>query len=210
MIRNLLSLCLILVCAGCGDTMNRGIVITGDGKVGANNARNERDNTQERLRNAIQEDLGEKWTVLVAIEELPVWVEGRQHDDGDWRWERLTAKVRISPPAGAALSEAKRSEFEVAAQTYLGDKLAKRDPARLSIALVVDETAVAVTPPHAVPAGDRTYLVQPGDTLADISTAFYGSPQHWRLIAQANPGGTQAGQNIIIPVQPAAPAPSAP
>jgi LysM repeat protein len=203
--------------SACGDEANRGIVITGDGKVGSNSARNQHQSAQDVLRIAIEEDLGKGWGVKVTIDEAPVWVEERSMhpggwgSDGAWRWDRITATVELAPPAGQQVSDAKRADLEEGARKHLLTKLRKKDPALVAYSLkVVEPTAVVAAPvvPQAV--GQRPYVVQPGDTLADISTAFYGSPQHWRLIAQANPGGTQAGQTIIIPAQPAAPAPSAP
>ena len=48
--------------------------------------------------------------------------------------------------------------------------------------------------------------MQDGDTLANISIAFYGTNQNWRLILQANPGIEggilHAGQKIVIPPKP--------
>lgn len=211
---------LVLAITGCGDEANRGIVITGDGKVGANNARNQHESAQDVLRIAIEEDLGPGWGVTVVIDEAPVWIEepnmhaGGWGSEGTWRWEKMTATVELAPPAGQQLSEAKRADLEAGSRKHLLTKLRKKDPALLAFTLktVAPAAAAAVAAAPVVPlaTGQRSYLVQPGDTLADISTAFYGSPQHWRLIAQANPGGTQAGQTIVIPAQPAAPAPSAP
>jgi hypothetical protein len=37
---------------------------------------------------------------------------------------------------------------------------------------------------------------------ADLSMAFYGSSQHWRLIAEANPGELAPGREIVIPARP--------
>jgi nucleoid-associated protein YgaU len=52
----------------------------------------------------------------------------------------------------------------------------------------------------------RQYAVQAGDTLADISMAFYGTTQHWRVIVNANPGidpATMAVGTILkIPPKP--------
>jgi hypothetical protein len=207
----------ILAFSACGDEANRGIVITGDGKVGSNSARNQHESAQDVLRIAIEDDLGKGWGVKVTIDEAPVWVEERSMhpggwgSDGAWRWDRITATVELAPPAGQQVSDAKRADLEEGARKHLLTKLRKKDPALVAYSLkVVEPTAVVAAPVVPLSTGQRSYLVQPNDTLADISTAFYGSPQHWRLIAQANPGGTQAGQTIVIPAQPAAPAPSAP
>lgn len=211
----LLATAVLLPLAGCGDSMSRGLVITGDGKVGANNARNQRENAQDALRSAIIEDLGEEWTAKVVIKEQPIWVEERGSDDGLWRWERITATVDVTPPAGAQLEIAKRDELESGAREYFMRKLAKKDPALIDLTMRIgaaSAAAMTVAAPVAQAAGQRTYVVQPGDTLADISLAFYGSAQHWRRIADANPGGSEAGKTIVIPAAAAqaAPAPAAP
>ena len=59
---------------------------------------------------------------------------------------------------------------------------------------------------RALAPGERIYTIQPGDSLADISLAFYGTPDHWRRIADANPGTSagvlKAGTAIVIPAKP--------
>jgi tetratricopeptide (TPR) repeat protein len=51
----------------------------------------------------------------------------------------------------------------------------------------------------------RTYVVQPGDTLASISRKFYKSRAHWKKILNANkksiddPEKLRIGQRLIIP-----------
>jgi len=53
--------------------------------------------------------------------------------------------------------------------------------------------------------GDRTYVVQSGDTLFSISRKFYKSPKHWKEIRAANeknirdPKKLTVGQTLIIP-----------
>ena len=64
------------------------------------------------------------------------------------------------------------------------------------------ETTPAPTAVAASTTENMRYTVQEGDTLAIISTVFYGSPQHWRKILEANPGTTAnltAGSELIIP-----------
>jgi hypothetical protein len=114
----LVSALAVLALAGCGDEAARGIVITGDGKVGANSARNQHQSAQDVLRIAIEDDLGKGWGVQVRIDEAPVWIEepnmhaGGWGSDGNWRWDRITATVEITPPAGQQLSDAKRADLE--------------------------------------------------------------------------------------------------
>lgn len=51
---------------------------------------------------------------------------------------------------------------------------------------------------------DQPYTVQPGDNLSKISKLFYGSPNKYQKIVQANniedPDKIRAGQAITIPV----------
>lgn len=214
-----LAACSLIAMPGCGDTMSRGIVITGEGKFGANTARTQREILAERLKVAIEDDLGPGWRIGVRVEEMPVWVESRSSEDGDWRWERITMAIEIAPSAGDALAEAKRAELESGARDYLLGKLVKRDAARLALTVSALPAVAASAGGTPVPVmhnpGERSYVVQAGDTLADISTAFYGSPQHWRAIAAANPGaadgGLQPGVRLVIPALTApasAPAPA--
>jgi nucleoid-associated protein YgaU len=55
------------------------------------------------------------------------------------------------------------------------------------------------------PVSERTYVVQPGDTLMRIATRFYGDPVKWNKIRNANraeidpDGRVRAGQIILIP-----------
>ena len=49
----------------------------------------------------------------------------------------------------------------------------------------------------------QQYTIQSGDNLSKVSKHFYGSPNHYQKIAQANgiadPDKIQAGQTITIP-----------
>lgn len=52
---------------------------------------------------------------------------------------------------------------------------------------------------------ERTYTVQPGDSLSAIAEKFYGKPDEYRKIFQANrdklsdPNRIEAGQELVIP-----------
>jgi nucleoid-associated protein YgaU len=50
---------------------------------------------------------------------------------------------------------------------------------------------------------DQKYTIQSGDNLSKVSKHFYGSPNHYQKIAQANgidnPDRVQAGQELTIP-----------
>jgi len=53
--------------------------------------------------------------------------------------------------------------------------------------------------------GDRSYVVQSGDTLFSISRRFYKSPKHWKEILETNrksirdPKKLTVGQTLVIP-----------
>jgi nucleoid-associated protein YgaU len=195
---------LLLALSGC-DSMSRGIVFTGNGKVGANNARNQRENAQDAVRVAIEDDLGQGASVSVEIEELPIWIESDIGGDGAWKWPRLTARVVVNPPAGKTLPPAKLAEYTTDVGGYLLAKVVKKDPQQFNLSLSEGAVAPSSLPPASAPAaaGPRSYVVQEGDTLALISTAFYGSPQHWRRILEANPGvaaeAVKPGVRLLVP-----------
>jgi len=210
------AIALGLSLTACGDAMSRGVMITSQGKVGANSDKNQREAAQDALVEAIEKELGEGWKAAVAISELPVWVEdlrGGQVDSGDWKWDRITAAATITVPVGQELPAAKRAELEEGSRAYLVKKLRQRRAELVAFSLETAAAAVPVAvmaPMVPVAPGQRGYVIQPGDTLAEISTAFYGTPNHWRAILAANPGldaaALKPGQQIVIPAL-AAPAP---
>ncbi|MCC7496457.1 MAG: LysM peptidoglycan-binding domain-containing protein [Bryobacterales bacterium] len=63
------------------------------------------------------------------------------------------------------------------------------------------DSSRAPAPANAV----KTYTVQPGDTLSKISKQFYGSPNQYMKIFEANrnqlsdPDKIRAGQQLVIP-----------
>ncbi|MEK7412519.1 MAG: LysM domain-containing protein, partial [Planctomycetota bacterium] len=193
-----------------------------DSVIGFNNPRNARKAMQEARRAEMENNLGEDWKVEVALKEMPIWISERATDDGVWRWESMTVNILITPPVGQTLSAEKIVEFDQALRAYFRTKLVKKNPELVVLHIAAQAPAKPtevqpVTPPVVVvPAGpvQRSYTVQAGDTLADISSAFYGTPIHWRSILAANPGldpgALRPGQAIVIPVVAPAPAPVPP
>ncbi|HEX5414660.1 MAG TPA: cellulase family glycosylhydrolase [Chloroflexota bacterium] len=65
--------------------------------------------------------------------------------------------------------------------------------------------ATATPSPTPLPASTRTYVVQPGDTLASIAARFYGNPDAWPRLVKANadqisdPDLVRPGQALRIP-----------
>jgi nucleoid-associated protein YgaU len=103
-------------------------------------------------------------------------------------------KLRI-PDNGGAAAPAEKAGAEPAAKAEAAPKA----------------EAKAETPKAA---GQRSYTVQPGDTLRSIARKFYGSSAKWQLILDANktkvsgPQGLRVGTDLVIPVAEGAAAPA--
>lgn len=206
--------------AGCGGRDNHGMLFTSDGRMVSNNPENNRIAAQDNIRFAMDPELAPAWRSEVTILELPEFVTD-QSDNGTWRWPKATVNVDLISSDLAVPRKLKDDEIRSGITDYMKFKV-QQGKLNLVInirerigsapaAKAIDTAAVGRTPDS----GARTYIVQPGDTLADISSAFYGSPQHWRRIAEANPGIpaerlTTPGTTLVIPPPAAAPAPVAP
>jgi len=73
--------------------------------------------------------------------------------------------------------------------------------------IIADITVDSTLPqPSPASAPKRTYRVQPGDSLSKIAKEFYGNPNDYMRIFEANrdtlndPNKIQAGQELVIPV----------
>ena len=102
---------------------------------------------------------------------------------------------------GAAPNEAAKNAV------WTAIKAASPSQSDISCDLTIDSSLPA--PSHASGGqsagggGGKKYTVAPGDTLSKISAQFYGSPNHYMKIAQANgidnPNLIQVGQELDIP-----------
>ena len=207
-------------------TRGFGAVITDSG-MKANTDRNHRDDITQHLKNDLDAALAPNWSSRVIIDELPTWIPGVEPTDGDWRWRRATVHITLLGAGPLAHSPddlrqgvvdymtkkvtARATNLTVtitqeaisvpaAAQSTASQSTASMSTANMSTA------AAAPTPATHVAASARTYTIQANDTLADISTLFYGAPEHWRLIVAANPGMNPAdlkpGSVLNIPARP--------
>jgi LysM repeat protein len=193
-------------------TRGYGAIITDEG-IKANNDRNHREDVSQHLTRDIDAALAPNWTARVRIDELPTWISTTDANDGDWRWSRATVHITL---IGAGSLAHTIEEIRQGVLDYLTPRV--HSPATNLTVLVVTEAAA---PPAANPAanpaaspvtssvavrGSRTYTIQAGDTLADISTLFYGAPEHWRVLINANPGLNPAalapGTVLVIPARP--------
>jgi len=111
---------------------------------------------------------------------------------------------------------------EALLRTFQGKLLSNRAPSAVNTAAIPPApgatlptpTATAAATPNVTPpagstpsvgSGSRVYVVQNGDTLASISAKFYGDPNGWHRIADANaprltdPNHIEPGQQLVIP-----------
>lgn len=201
----IVSLCVLIGCDGA-----HGVVFR-NGRLEANTAENQRDQICALLAGQIERDLGPHWRASVAIAELPEYEQDDRDLDAEWYWKKATVIVAL---IGDGQAELAKSEADVTAgvTSYM-----KRRVQRRKDALTVTTTSAQDPQKFAAlaqaqdtpPAGEksatanRAYTIQSGDTLADISIAFYGTPQRWRQIAAANPGleadKLKPGDVIVIP-----------
>ena len=196
---------LSLLVAGCGDERSHGIVFTGDGRMAMNTATTARAETERVMTEELSAQMA-PWSAQVTIRPDPVWVPDRfsDHDSGDWRWQGVSATIALVEGAGdgpdrATLQEAvvRHLQRRSVGSATVAVAIVRAQPAAGPVASAAQ--VVASTSAN----GQRTYVIQAGDTLADISTVFYGTPTHWRRIVEANPGLDPAalpvGSNLVIP-----------
>ncbi len=87
------------------------------------------------------------------------------------------------------------------------DQIKLVDPSFADLTAQIDAPAAAAAAAGGAPvaAAPRTYTVQPGDNLSHISKHFYGDPNQYAKIVEANkdlisdPDKIRAGMNLIIP-----------
>ena len=227
--RRLAPLLLAIALAGCDGV---GVVRTDDGRWLGSSGENVRDQAESTIIADVDRELGAHWRCEVALEPLPY----RDTDDWRWQRltakVELIGDGAAPPPLAdeevrAGVARYLRPKVDNPTRNLSVTVVEVTDAARLR-ALVTARAKVAkpgrdattvsapasATAPAAAPvdeakrpaAGASTYVVQAGDTLALISTAFYGTPQHWRRIADANPSLDPAqlapGTALTIPPAP--------
>lgn len=179
-------------CLGGGDAP--GMIVTRDGRMTAETAEVSRDELTYRLGLRAADAAGKGWNAKVAIRELPKLNETKADE---WGWSTMTIILDLFPPAGSAADPAALARAESAIRDAAIYRVRRQTDIHFTSTLA---TAGAVTP------GTVSYTTVAGDTFAGISTAFYGTPQHWRRIADANPQVDAAqmtpGTVLSIPPKP--------
>lgn len=213
---NLLALLLLILCA-CGDgRWAPGYLITSDGQTLSNTDENYRAMTVDTIVKELDAQLGGHWRVEATIAELPRYEGSDNGQNSGWMWAKATANITL---LGDGTGEPPLAEAQVtkAVSDYLYHKVEKAhrnlsvtttrvvDAGRFAAKRVPATKTNETVEKPVVPPGPatRTYVVQAGDTWAELSQAFYGSSQHWRHLSDANQGGDlTTGRTITIPPKP--------
>lgn len=231
--RQLLGLLLpLLLVSACteGGREQHGFLITGEGRFIPNTDANHRQEVERVITASLDRALAPDWRSRATIVEMPEYRESSGF--GEWAWSRATVQVALQGYGRSATPPESPEAVQEAVLKYMRPKVDRPernlvvtvnvDPtgavpltASASAAPVIDDrpapaAAAAESPPVPVPPAEAPgwsdYRIQAGDTLAGISSVFYGSPQHWRLIVAANPGlspsALKVGQVLRIPPAP--------
>ena len=182
---------LLLAALLCGCAGQNGYIMTRDGRMVADTAETARDELGKLVAGRAAEAAGDGWKATAAIREQPVLDLVAA---GEWGWPAMTIDLLAVPPAGSGDAAPAIARAEGAA----------REAARFRVRRAADVAVVTTIAAVGAPApGSTRYTVVAGDTLAGISAAFYGTSQHWRLIADANPGTeVKPGAELVIPPKP--------
>ena len=196
-----------------------GFIITDDGRTLALTPENMRSEQERSLTLRIEEALGKEWRAWVKIAENPYRTEDTFGSE-DWRYKKATVTVELL--SAEELTAERKAQVVAAVRKAMARQVDRRDenlattvtsrkpsevappavPVATATATQAAAAPVVATPaPAADPAKPRTYVVQAGDTLALVSSAFYGTSQHWRRILDANPGAENLtpGMTLVIP-----------
>ena len=193
------SLSLMAGCAASRADATRqksnGLIITHDGRTVADTADVARDEMLFVLKKRTSEAAGPGWKANVEIAELPQFEAVRADE---WGWKHITITLTLVPPATDPRTSPRTDEGVARAADAAHKAVEFRVRNHADIAVTSTLLAAGAPAP-----GSTRYTAVAGDTLAGISTAFYGSSQHWRLIADANLGVEVApGVELIIPPKP--------
>jgi|GEM_PF-6279343 len=195
----------VMVCllSGCTDS-GRGIVFDDQGG-GPDTA----ERAQARTERLLDYDLRAAGNpaVTVQLQDAPVWVSRHRRAEAEWLFPRARVELRgpIADPAAA----------EALVRASLRPWLAEHVVPEITFVPLgsVADAALPIRAPEApiaqppIAQTGTSYVIQRGDTVGQLSVVFYGSAQHWRHIADANPGifadgGLKIGATIIIPPAP--------
>ena len=216
-----LAICSLGACAQLDGDRGTGITVTADGRMVDNTAANRQISAQRQIEKSVDAALGASWSCTATITQLPVWREFMVKGDGDWYWEAADVQVVVSRHgSGHGTPPVSVEELRSGVVKYMTGMMAKGKKDSVTVTVKIPEPAahdVAKPIPDPRPPqepagqlqlkqGERSYRIQAGDTLAEITTLFYGSATDWRRIVTANPGLDPAhltpGVDLVIPPLP--------
>jgi len=122
--------------------------------------------------------------------------------------EKISTLSRMTPPApppSAPAPVAHPAAAEHVPETTIMAISQRIDSANTSGARTSESTPTSTVETLSVPAGVKSYVAQPGDSVYRIAERFYGDPNQWRRIRDANrdrlgPDNlVHVGQTILIP-----------
>jgi len=209
---------LLVLFTGCTDDarMPRGVMFNSDGLPVANTAYNYRKDREAVIVRQLDDQFKPHWRSEAKLAELPAMDASA---DADWEWTAATLTVTMIGDGQAPLPETEAA-IQQAVVDFMRPQMRRPAKPQVTVASITDPVRFAARPaaaaaPAAVPVvvvatsasasapGPRAYEIQAGDTLAEISAVFYGTPKRWRDIVAANPGLDPAaltpGTRIILP-----------
>ena len=210
----LLIVPLLLLCACNDGRWAPGYLISHDGQTLSNTDQNYRALTVDTIVRELDAQLGGHWRVEAAITELPRYEGSDGVASSGWSWAKATTSITL---LGDGTGEPPLTEAQVtkAVKDYLYNKVDKAhrnlavtttrvvDAMRFAARPTAKREEIAEKPAVSSAPATRVYVIQAGDTWADLSQAFYGDSQHWRHLSDANHGGElTAGRKIVIPPKP--------
>lgn len=157
------------------------------------------------LRRALQQQ--EEMRILLAAREAELGTVAQARQMAEQRaeaargelQEALRAKTQPSPTSPANVVAAATSGYNAAASPL---QMAKSPPAGAATSEVRAPFQAAEAPPvsnpNPPPAKSRVHVVQRGDTLEKLSRTYYGVPDQWHVIYEANMAELSTGR----PLQP--------
>ncbi|MBA3684365.1 MAG: LysM peptidoglycan-binding domain-containing protein [Planctomycetes bacterium] len=196
----------ILVVPGCNDGRTApGLMIGADGNARFTSAENVQDETERIIERSLDKDLGAAWRSHVAIAQQPRYI------DDAWTWPATDVAITL---VGEGTPPIPVTEVVDAVSSYFTSNLGARQPVTVTVDTArtspADAPAAAAEPAPAIAtvqakpiSEDLQYTIQTGDSLEQLSNRYYGTPEHWRRILDANPGLTpehmRTGFVITIP-----------
>ncbi|WP_099865441.1 5'-nucleotidase C-terminal domain-containing protein [Pararhizobium haloflavum] len=159
------------------------------------------DMSDEPAAAPVEEDMAEEPAMSGDDETAGETTEPAPADGAGTETEAPAAEEPASamPPQQPAMSDETGDASEPADDSTMSDDAASEEGA------VADPIEPAPMEEPMEASGEQTHTVVRGDTLWDLAEEFYGDPEMWRMIAEANPdyadGMLEIGAELMIPAK---------